>query len=199
MQCNVVFVKKNTPGAILAVERLENREIMGYEMDYVHALWHLDFHHGSLPILGRDGKWQKPLLLGILDDRSRLICHAQWYLDETAETLVHGFMQAIQKRGLPRALMTDNGPAMISAGFTQGLERLGILHQPTLPYSPYQNAKQEILWAQVEGRLMAMMEGVDELTLELMNNATIAWVEFEYHRRMHSEINSTPLFINLTN
>jgi transposase InsO family protein len=185
--------KKNTVGAILAAERLETREVRGYEMDHIHALWHLDFHHSSRPILGRDGKWHKPLLLAILDDRSRLICHAQWYLDETAETLVHGFMQALQKRGLPRALMTDNGAAMISAEFTQGLERLGILHQPTLPYSPYQNAKQEIIWAQIEGRLMAMMEGVTELTLELMNNATIAWVEFEYHRKIHSETNATPL------
>jgi hypothetical protein len=162
-------------------------------MDYVHSLWHLDFHHGSRPILDQKGKWHKPLLLAILDDRSRLICHAQWYLDETAETLVHGVMQALQKRGLPRALMTDNGAAMISGEFTQGLERLSILHQPTLPYSPYQNAKQEVFWAQVEGRLMAMMEGVSDLTLEQINKATIAWVEFEYHRKMHSETNATPL------
>lgn len=185
--------KRGTVGAHHAAERLETREVRGYEMDHVHALWHLDFHHCSRSILSRDGKWHKPLLLAILDDRSRLICHAQWYMDETAETLVHGFMQALQKRGVPRALMTDNGAAMTSAEFTQGLERLGILHQPTLPYSPYQNAKQEVLWAQVEGRLVAMMEGVADLTLDLMNNATIAWVEFEYHRKVHSETNATPL------
>lgn len=185
--------KRDTIGAAIAQERLETREVRGFEMDFVHSLWHLDFHNGSLPILDQKGKWHKPLLLAIMDDRSRLVCHAQWYLDETAETLVHGVMQGLQKRGLPRALMTDNGPAMISAEFTQGLERLSILHQPTLPYSPYQNAKQEVLWAQVEGRLMAMMEGVSDLTLELINKATIAWVEFEYHRKVHSETNVTPL------
>lgn len=139
--------QRHTAGALLAQERLEQREVRGYEVDYVHGLWHLDFHHGSRKILGKDGKWHKPLLLAILDDHSRIICHAQWYLDETAESLVHGFKQALQKRGLPRALMSDNGSAMISAEFTQGLERLSILHQPTLPYSPYQNAKQEVFWA----------------------------------------------------
>jgi len=185
--------KKNTLGAEMAAERLETREVRSFEMDHVQALWHLDFHQGSLNILGRDGRWHKPLLLAVLDDRSRIICHAQWYLDETAETLVHGFMQALQKRGLPRALMSDNGSAMISAEFTEGLERLGILHQPTLPYSPYQNAKQEVFWAQVEGRLMAMLEGETELTLPMINEATIAWVEFEYHRKIHSEIACTPL------
>ncbi|OGT44749.1 MAG: integrase [Gammaproteobacteria bacterium RIFCSPHIGHO2_12_FULL_38_11] len=196
-----IVKRRFTEGALIAQEKLENREIRSFEVDHVHGLWHLDFHHGSRKIIGKDGKWYKPLLLAILDDHSRLICHAQWYLHETAEVLVHGFKQALQKRGLPRALMSDNGSAMMSAEFTQGLERLGILHQPTLPYSPYQNAKQEVFWAQVEGRLMAMLEGENELTLPLMNETLIAWIEFEYHRKFHSEINATPLdrYLNAKN
>lgn len=185
--------KKHTAGAIAAAARLESHEVRSYEVDHVHGLWHLDFHHGSRKILGKDGQWHKPLLLAILDDRSRLICHAQWYLDETVESLVHGFTQALQKRALPRALMTDNGAAMIASEFTQGLERLSILHQFTLPYSPYQNAKQEVFWVQIESRLMAMLEGEAELTLSLLNMATIAWIEQEYHRKLHSEIATTPM------
>lgn len=185
--------QRNTTGAMIAQEKLENREIRSFEVEHLHGLWHLDFHHGSRKIIGKDGQWHKPLLLAILDDHSRLICHAQWYLHETVEDLVHGFKQALQKRGLPRALMSDNGAAMMSAEFTQGLARLSILHQPTLPYSPYQNAKQEVFWAQVEGRFMAMLEGEKELTLPFMNEAFIAWVEFEYHRKFHSELNATPL------
>ncbi len=185
--------RRHTEGAVLAAERLEKREVRSFEMDHVNALWHLDFHHGSRKILGQDGQWHKPLLLAIMDDRSRLICHAQWYMDETVETLVHGFKQALQKRALPRALMSDNGSAMTAAEFTEGLARLGILHQPTLPYSPYQNAKQEVFWAQVEGRLMAMLEGEEEITLSLLNKSTLAWVEREYHQKIHSEIGCTPL------
>ena len=78
------------------------------------------------------------MLLGFIDDRSRLVCHLQWYLDETAQTLVHGLSQAFMKRNLPRAVMTDNGAAMVSEEFVCGLARLGVVHQPTLPYSPYQ-------------------------------------------------------------
>ena len=185
--------KRFTAGAEAAAKRLEQREVRSFEVEHVHALWHLDFHHGSRKILCKDGHWYKPLLLAIIDDHSRLICHMQWYLDETAESLVHGFKQALQRRALPRALMTDNGSAMISAEFTEGLERLGILHQTTLPYSPYQNAKQEVFWAQVEGRLMAMLEGEPELTLKLLNDATFVWVEQEYHQAVHSELGESPL------
>lgn len=182
-----------TDGALAARTHREQVEVRSFEVDYVHALWHLDFHHGARKLPGRDGRWLTPILLGILDDRSRLVCHAQWYLDETVESLVHGFCQALQKRGLPRALMSDNGAAMLAGEFTEGLARLGILHQTTLPYSPYQNAKQEVFWARIEGRLMAMLDGARELTLALLNQATQAWIEGEYHRTVHREIGTTPL------
>ena len=169
------------------------RETRSYEVAHVHGLWHLDFHQGSRPVLTAGGQWQKPQLLGVLDDRSRLCCHLQWYLDETAESLIHGLSQAFQKRRLPRALLTDNGAAMLAAETTEGLERLGIVHHTTLPYSPEQNGKQESFWGQVEGRLLPMLEGVHELTPELLNMATQAWVEEEYQRKEHSEIHESPL------
>jgi putative transposase len=183
----------DTPGAALAAHRREHLEVRSFEAEYVHGLWHLDFHHGSRKVLSRLGAWARPLLLGVLDDCSRLACHLQWYLDETAETLVHGLSQAMQKRGLPRALLSDNGAAMLAAEVRQGLERLGIVHETTLPYSPYQNAKQEVFWAQVEGRLLAMLEGEPDLTLERLNAATQAWVELDYHRRVHRELGGSPL------
>lgn len=82
---------------------------------------------------------------------------------------------------------------MIAAETTEGLERLGIVHHTTLPYSPEQNGKQESFWGQIEGRLLPMLEGEPELTLDLLNTASQAWVEQEYHRKEHSEMKETPL------
>ena len=168
--------------------RRQAREVRSFEAEYVGSLWHLDFHHGSLKVLTPRGQWQRPLVLAILDDHSRLCCHLQWYLSETAEDLVHGLSQAIQKRGLPRALMTDNGSAMLADEFTEGLLRLGIVHDRTLPYSAYQNGKQESFWGNVEGRLLEMLDGYPDLTLAFLNEATQAWVEIEYNRARHREL-----------
>ena len=63
-------------------------------------------------MLDAKGRWQRAHLLGVLDDYSRLWCHAQWYLGESAQALVHGLAQAFHKRGLPRAILWDNGAAM---------------------------------------------------------------------------------------
>src|SRR4029077_5747518 len=89
--------------------------------------------------------------------------------------------------------MSDNGSAMTATEIGEGLARLGILHQTTLPYSPYQNGKQETLWGSVDGRLRALFGGVDDLTGARPNAATQAWVEHDYNRKRHSEIGETPL------
>lgn len=185
---------RDRPGTDRIDPTRQPREVRSYEVEYVGGLWHADYHHGSLKVLTAAGAWVTPVLLAFLDDRSRLCCHAQWYLAETAETFVHGLIQAIQKRSLPRAVLTDNGSPMIAAETREGLERLGITHATTLPFSPHQNAKQETWWAQVEGRLLAMLEGVaHELRLDLLNETTQAWVELEYQRTRHREIGETPL------
>jgi len=183
----------NRPGAERARARLEAREVRSYEATHVHGLWHSDFHFGSRKVATRAGTLEVPKLLGVLDDLSRVGCHAQWYLDEESESFVHGLCQAFQKRELPSMLMTDNGSAMKAAETLAGLRDLSIVWWPTLDYSPYQNGKQEVFWGQVEGRLLPMLEGVPELTLSLLNEATQAWLELEYNRSPHSEIGMSPV------
>jgi putative transposase len=182
-----------TDGTRRAERRLDEREVRSYENEYVNGLWHLDFHHGKKKVLVARGEYVTPLALCILDDHSRLACHLQWYFAEDAENLVHGLRQAIHKRGLPRSLMTDQGSAMKADEVRAGLARLGIVHEMTLPHSPYQNAKQESFWSQLEGRLVAMLESVEDLTLGRLNEITQAWVEHEYNRKRHSELGTTPL------
>lgn len=182
-----------TEGKRLAERRLDEREVRSYENPYVNGLWHADFHCGRKKVLVASGEYVTPVALGLLDDCSRLVCHLQWYLAETAENFVHGAMQAIHKRGLPRSLMTDNGKALTADEVEQGLQRLSIVHETTLPHSPYQNAKQESFWAQLEGRLVAMLDNIADLSLGRLNEITQAWVEGEYNRKRHSELGTTPL------
>lgn len=185
--------RRDTAGAARAQARLESREVRSYENPYANGLWHTDFHVCSRKVLTPAGRWIAPHAFAALDDRSRLACHVQWYATESSETLAHGLCQAFQKRGLPRALMTDRGSAMLAAEIREGLHRLGIVHCPTLEYSPHQNAKQESLWGPTEGRLLSMLEGVRDLTLVVLNEATQAWFELEYNRRVHRETGVTPL------
>lgn len=181
------------PGALAAQDRRDRFEQRSYEVAHVGALWHADFHDGKRLVLLPDGRRALPQLFGVIDDHSRAVCHAQWYLNEDTESLVHGVSQAILKRGLPRAMMTDEGGAMKADEYVQGLAILGIERDLTGGYSPEHNAKIETFWGPLEGRLMAMLEGEKELTLKLLNDATQAWVEGDHNRRMHEGIGEKPL------
>jgi putative transposase len=181
------------PAAQQVEAHFDTREIRSYEAPHVGALWHLDFHHARRKIITPEGQWRTPIALGIHDDYSRLCCHLQWYLTEQAEDLAHGLCQGFEKRSLPRRALMDNGSAMTAQEVVEAFLRLSIIQDLTLPYSPFQNGKEEVFWSQVEGRLMAMLEGVEDLTLSFLNEATQAWVEMEYNRTKNDETGEKPI------
>ncbi|MBF0366476.1 MAG: transposase [Oligoflexia bacterium] len=174
-------------------DQFQKKETRSFENGYVNGLWHADYHHCSRQVVTKDGHWRTPVVLAILDDHSRLCCHAQWYLDENTQNLVHTFNQALLKRSMPRSFLSDNGSAFVSKEFTQGLSRLGIQIDNTLPLHPEQNGKQERFFSTLEGWLMDLIENKKEITLKELNDYTLVWLEMEYNRSKHKEIECAPL------
>lgn len=179
------------------IKRKSNYYQDSYEHDYVGSLYHLDFHCCSRDIITSSGEIIRPHLFGVIDDCSRLICHLQWYLIENSENLIHGFIQALMKRGLPRSTMSDCGAAMKSQEFYMGLLKLGIVFTPTMGYSPEQNGKIESFWCNIENRLMPMIRNKKNITLHELNVMTQAWVEMDYNQKIHSELKDTPINVFL--
>ena len=82
--------------------------------------------HGPLIVDGKGNK-RKAFLFAIIDDHSRLIVNAQFYLNERLENFLDCLKKATAKRGLPRKLYLDNGPAFRKARvrLSGGLEHAG--------------------------------------------------------------------------
>ena len=74
---------------------------------------------GSRKVLTARGEWATPILFGVLDDRSRLACHLQWYLAETAEIIAHGLPRRSRSAACRAAALSDNGAAMTAAEITR--------------------------------------------------------------------------------
>lgn len=164
-----------------------------FESEFPGELVHFDFHTSStLRVLGSCGNWLKPKCVAFIDDRSRFGLHIQWFLTETTADLVYAKIQSYLKYGINLRDMSDNGSAMIAAEYSRGLRLLGVKHERTVPRSPYQNGKIESFWKPLENRLMAMLSKVKPLTLEFLNEASIAWLEQDYNARFHSEVKVTP-------
>lgn len=191
----------NENGELDNIQAPEKKEIALFEASFVNELWSLDFHKGKFRVLDSDGKWLQPICCAIMDHHSRLICHAWWGFFESTEELVRCYSGAVMKRGRPRKSLSDNGGAMKSGEFRQGLSRLGITEKWIKPRTPRQNGKTECFWNALESNLVDMLRGQKDLSLANLNKATQAWIEIGYNRQNHREIDVRPidLFISSKN
>jgi putative transposase len=110
-----------------------------FEAELPNDLWQSDVMHG--PKVHVDGKRRKTYLIAVIDDHSRLICHGQFYLSEKLACYLQALEQALLKRGLPRKLYVDNGPAFRSRHLEQVTASLGIALIHSKPYKPQGRGK----------------------------------------------------------
>jgi len=92
-------------------------------------------------------------LIGFMDDHSRMIVGWGLYRFQTAANVQEVFRAAIEKHGLPKEVLSDNGRQYASwrgkSRFTQTLTKLGIRHIRSRPYHPQTCGKIESFWRNV--------------------------------------------------
>ena len=66
--------------------------------------------HGSRRVLARTGLWTTPMRVGFIDDRSRLVCHLQWYLIKFDRRTIELMRFRIIVTTWRRAIRTSRAP-----------------------------------------------------------------------------------------
>ena len=112
-----------------------------FEAELPNDLWQSDCMHG--PMVEHEGRKRKTYLLAFIDDHSRLVPHAEFYLSESVESFLKALQDALSTRGLPRKLYTDNGSAFRSHHLEHVCASLGIALIHARPYKPQGKGKIE--------------------------------------------------------
>jgi transposase InsO family protein len=159
-----------------------------FEAELPNDLWQSDMMYG--PVVRVEGRQRKTFLFAFLDDMSRLIPHAQFYLTEGLENYLDCLRQALLKRGLPRRLYVDNGPAFRSQHLSQITASLGIALVHSTPYQPEGRGKCERWFRTVREGFLSRWQGEG---LEDLNQTFRRWIEETYHQSLHSVTAQTPL------
>jgi len=159
-----------------------------FEAALPNDLWQSDVMHG--PAVSVDGKNRKAYLIAFIDDMSRLICYAQFYLSENLNCYLDALRQALLTRGLPRKLYVDNGPAFRSFHLHQITASLGIALIHAKPYQPQGKGKVERFFRTVRSDFLP---AVRAKTLNDLNTALDGWLRDVYHNRQHRSTGQTPL------
>jgi len=126
---------------LMSPARCKPQDRRKFEAELPNDLWQSDVMHG--PKIEIDGKLRKTYLIAIIDDHSRLIPHAQFYLSEALPLYLDALEEAFLKRGLPRKLYVDNGPAFRSKHLEYITASLNISLIHSRPYKPEGRGKIE--------------------------------------------------------
>lgn len=160
-----------------------------FEAELPNDLWQSDCMHGPKVIV--EGRLRKTFLFGFIDDHSRLIPHAEFYLGENLENYLDCLIKALEKRGLPRKLYLDNAPGFRSHQLKYCTASLGIGLVFTDPYDAAAKGKIERIWKTVRMQLLSIVS--EEISLQMLNEMLHDWIDKEYHLRVHGSTKQRPL------
>lgn len=157
--------------------------------EFVHfgQLWTADFMHG--PRLWVNKRKRKTYLHAIIDDASRYVVGARFYLAENVQSLICELMRCVRKFGICQRLYTDNGASYASRHLKIVCARLSVHLHHTPPYTPQGRGKIERYFRTVRDQFLAADESK---TLQQINNAFNQWLS-DYHHNIHSTLKCSPL------
>ncbi|MDH3494395.1 MAG: Mu transposase C-terminal domain-containing protein [Acidobacteriota bacterium] len=173
----------------------KKKERKAFEAPYAGALYQTDIMYGPfIPVLQPNGRMAKKqtYLIAVIDDYSRLICHAEFFLSETLMDYLIVLEKALRKRGCPDKIYCDNGKVFLS----EQVKRIGaqvgtqIVHCAVRDSAAKGKIERWFLTCRTQFLEPLLFEKISSLAD--LNKRLFAWVE-TYNKTDHSSIKCTPI------
>jgi transposase InsO family protein len=178
--------------ARLRAGRLESGPTHAFEAPMPNDLWMVDFSPG--PTIRENGAALSTQLCVLIDDCSRLIPFGAYYRRADTESFHHALKQAVLRRGLPKALYTDQGKPFVSHHTRIVCASLGIRLLHAKPYHAWSKGKVERLIQTIQAGFEAALLLPDQqaASLDELNDKFSKWIQTVYHQRIHSATRMSP-------
>jgi len=147
------LIQRGYGAAQLRAEGKAAKPSSRFERKRRNDLFQTDIKFG--PKIVCDGVKKKTYLLTLIDDKSRMIMHAEFYSNQRLPILEDCFRKALLKFGKPSGILVDNGKVFVSKWFKLACARLGVKHIAAKPYA-----------AQTKGKCEKYHQRVDEFLCE---------------------------------
>jgi len=186
------YIKSVRP-AFLATASPAEHERRDFEAHHANQLWQADIMYGpKIPRLQADGRKrrEKTYLIAVIDDHSRLICHAEFSFSQNLAAWFTVLKKAVAKRGIPDKLYCDNGKVFRSDQIGRICATIGT----RLCFTQIRDAAAKGKIERFFKRLRAQFLEVQQMlrkpdSLDELNLALAQWLETDYNRAAHQGIN----------
>jgi transposase InsO family protein len=161
-----------------------------FQKEHRSQLWMSDIKYGPF-VPGENGRKKQLYLVVWIDDATRYIVSARFYLDQTVDALEDSLHRAVQNFGVPDKVFVDNGSQYKSEWFSQACAKLGIRLLTARPYHPEAKGLVERFNRTVEKfiseAILAKPSDVSEY-----NELLRIWIDEYYHKNSHSALGVSP-------
>jgi hypothetical protein len=147
--------------------------------------------HGPT-LVRKPGEKLSTRLIAVIDDASRLVPYAEYRATEQEEDLWIVLMEAMERRGLPRKLYTDNGKIFTSTRTQATCARLGVRLLHAKPYAAWSKGKVERWFQTVQSQFESRLSQDPVREIAELNRRFWHWLESEYHQREHTALGKSP-------
>lgn len=159
-------------------------------------LWQGDACHGPKLFDPQSGRELGVKIFGLLDDKSRLVAYLRAGFHERQEDFLRVLLEAIQRRGIPRAILLDNHGSFTGGDVRVACARLGIRLVFAKPYDGPSKGKIERFWRTLRSHVLDRLDRSLVATLDDLNVRLMTWVTSEYNQRPHAGLSGrTPLSV----
>jgi Integrase core domain. len=159
-----------------------------FEMERVNQCWQADTLHG--PYIKNPNK--RAYLQAIIDDKSRMIVAARFYLSDNAINFQATLKTAIESCGIPESAYFDNGGPYRNGQLSLICAQLGIVLMHTPVRDGAAKGKIERWNRHFRSRFVSLLEPKDLESLETLNDKLSLWVR-TYNATCHSSTNKRPI------
>jgi putative transposase len=169
-------------------------DALAFTYPHVNDLWVSDVMHGPRLLVPGRRDAGKTYLYAFLDDASRLVPFAAFYLAENAACFQDALKQGLLRKGLPRRLYVDNGSTFRTHHLQVICATLNIALIHSRPYKPRGRGKIERFFRHVRTAFLPHVTAEILTDLSQLNRVLWAWLEAEYHQTAHRGLDGlTPL------
>lgn len=169
----------------------EEKETRRFSYQGVNELWQADIMYGPYLKAGRTKR--QTYLVCFIDDASRLIPHAEFFLEQNFGAVRCAFKEAVLKRGVPKLLYTDNGKVYRCGQLSVICASLGCVLLHARPFSPQGRGKIERFFKTVRMRFLSLLSPDKIGSLEELNLRFWQWLDEDYQRKPHAALATSPL------
>jgi transposase InsO family protein len=165
-----------------------------FEAPFVNDLWMTDFSPGPYLHPADGAKAVPTFLCVIIDDHSRLLPYAAYFLRADTHAFHQTLKEALRRRGVPAKLYTDHGGPFTNDHTRIVCANLGIRLLHAKPYHAWSKGKAERVLFTIQQDFEAglRLPGQGAGSLEELNAKFSLWLQSVYHARVHSSTGMTP-------